>query len=190
MIFSKTNFSVMAGACGILFLVLSVPGNLPVFSPATVTEVLSSDDAGGEPNPVPLAVARDRAKLMHTIYAATLDSLHHHFFRRDRSVLPARAMEDIFAEVDRQSKIKSRWIAVNTTAMSVNHEPKTAFEKKAAAEITAGKTEFEQVDKGYYYRAGSIPLGSGCVGCHTAFFSKDIKTPRFAGLVIAIPVKE
>jgi hypothetical protein len=96
----------------------------------------------------------------------------------------------VFAEIDKQSKMKSRWIAVNTPAMSINHEPETAFEKKAAAAIADGKTEFESVEKGFYLRVGAIPLGTGCVGCHMKFATTTDKTPRFAGLVISIPVND
>ena len=105
--------------------------------------------------------ARERARLMHDIYSATLDALHHHFFRHDLAVLPARAMEDVFAEVDEKQKIKSRWIAVNTPAMSVNHEPANAFEKKAAEEIASGKAEYELVENGYYKRPASSRWGTG-----------------------------
>ncbi len=138
---------------------------------------------------VTLAVAKDRANLMHSIYSATLDTMHHRYFRREQAVLPARAMEDVFAEIDRQSGIKTRWIAVNTPAMSVNHEPATDFEKKAAEEIAAGKPDYARVEKGYYQRAGAIPLAAGCVGCHTRFGMPNDKKPRFAALVISIPVK-
>jgi len=137
-----------------------------------------------------VAEARARAKLMHNIYSATLDSMHHHFFRRERSVLPARALEDVFAEIDRQSSIKAGWISVNTKAMSVHHEPKSAFEKNAAKAIAAGKGEFELVEDGYYRRVGAIPLGAGCVNCHTGFFSKTPQTQRFAGLVISVPINK
>ena len=139
---------------------------------------------------VSVAEARERAKLMHDVYESTLDSMHHHFFRRDRAVLPARALDDVFADVDRKTKIKSRWIAVNTPAMSLNHEPQSAFEKKAALELTAGKDQYEATEKGRYLRAAPIPLGPGCVGCHTKFGGPDDKKPRFAGLVISIPVKD
>ena len=138
---------------------------------------------------VPVAAARDRAKLMHEVYAATLDSMHHHFFRRDRAVLPARALEDVFEQVGRRSGVEARWIAVNTPAMTVDHEPKTAFEKAAAAAIAAGKDEYVEVAGGVYRRAGAIPLGAGCVSCHTRSFGAPDKTPRFAGLVVGVPVK-
>lgn len=141
-------------------------------------------------DPVTIEVARDRAKLMHQVYSATLDVMHHHYFRAERSVLPARAMEDVFAQVAKESKVKARWIAVNTPAMSIQHEPESEFEKKAAEELAGGKPDFERIEKGMYQRASVIPLGASCVGCHTKLFTTPFKTPRFAGLVIGIPVRE
>jgi hypothetical protein len=150
---------------------------------------------GAEPTPpvaerVTEAEARARARLMHEIYSNTLVVTHHYYFRHEGKTLPARAMEDVFEQIEKDSGIKTRWIAVNTTAMSVNHEPSSAFEKKAAAELAAGKAEYEQVEDGYYRRAGAIPLGAGCVGCHTKVSQTSARTPRFAGLVISIPVKK
>lgn len=180
-----------------------VLAGLPALSAATgvlcLALLLSSDSlvcATGEPGAPPdegragvtVAEARAQAKLMHGIYAATLDTMHHHFFRRDRSVLPARAMEDVFDEMERRSGIRAGWISVNTKAMSVHHEPKNDFEKQAARAIAAGKAEYELVEKGYYHRAEAIPLGGACVSCHTGFFSKAPQTQRFAGLVISVPI--
>ena len=125
---------------------------------------------------------------MHDISAGTRDTMHHHFFRAERSVLPARAMEDVFAEVNRQSKIQARWIPVTAKAIRVHHEPKSEFEKQAARAIAAGKEDFEMVEDGLYHRAGAIPLGSGCVNCHTGFFSRAPQTQRFSGWVISVPV--
>lgn len=137
---------------------------------------------------VSVVVARDRAKLMHDIYVATLDVMHHRYFHRERAVVPARAMEDVFSEMKRQSKVEARWISVNMKAMSVDHEPESDFEKKAAAEIASGKTEVEIVEGGYYRRAGMIPLHGACVNCHGAFFRETSDTPKYAGLVISVPV--
>lgn len=143
-----------------------------------------------ESDRVPVAAARERAKLMHDIYDATLEVMHRHFFRREQSVLPARAMEDIFTDMARQSSIQTRWIAVNTKAMSINHEPETDFEKQAAKEITAGKESFELVAEGYYQRAGRISLGGGCLSCHSNQFSPPSASAKYAGLVIRIPVND
>lgn len=53
-----------------------------------------------------------------------------------------------------------------------------------------GKDEFARVENGYYLRAGAIPLGAGCVGCHTRNALITDKKARLAALVIAIPVKD
>lgn len=150
--------------------------------------VLAADPPGDDR--VPLAAARDRAGLMHEVFADTLEVVHRHYFRRDGAVLPSRALEDVFTRLDRRSGVKAKWIAVNTSAVSVNHEPETAFEKAAAAALADGKAEFSRVEQGYYLRAGVIPLGAGCVGCHTRNAPVTDKKPRVAGLVIAVPVKD
>lgn len=148
----------------------------------------ASDKPSNGKGAVSVATARENAKLMHNIYASTLEVMHHHFFRSNRAILPARALEDVFEEVEAQSNVKAKWIAVNAKAMSINHEAKSAFEKKAAAAIAAGKGEFERVEDGYYRRAAAIPLGAGCVRCHTGHFGGEPKSPRFAALVISVPL--
>jgi hypothetical protein len=137
-----------------------------------------------------VAAARERAQLMHQIYTATLDAMHHYYFHANKAVIPARAMEDVFAEVAHASQTTARWIAVNTKAMSIDHEPETEFEKAAAAELAAGKPAFESVEGDTFRRATPIPLTAGCVGCHTGAFSKPTSLPRVAGLVISIPVQK
>lgn len=177
----------IAGAAGVLCFVVGANAVSPLVPTGQPKEKKRVDNGQ---NGVSVAEARERAKLMHNIYAATLDAMHHHFFRRERSVLPARALEDVFAEMDKQSNIKAGWISVNTKAMSIHHEPKNEFEKKAAKAIAAGQGEFEFVEDGVFHRAGAIPLGAGCVSCHTGFFTKTPQTQRFAGLVISVPIHE
>lgn len=136
-------------------------------------------------------LARERAKLMYEMSSATLEVMHQHYFHVNKAVLPARAMEDVFSEVNQQTRIKARWIAVNTKAMSVHHEPKTDFEKKAASEIAAGKSSYEAIEGGQLLRAGVIPLTAGCVNCHSGGFTgTQPKSPRFAALVVSVPLAE
>lgn len=139
---------------------------------------------------VSIEVARDRATLMHKIYESTLHSLHRHYFRSGISTLPARAMEDVFAEMKDESQADARWIAVNTKAMSINHEPETDFENLAVKEISSGKEHIERVENGFYRRATAIPLGAGCVSCHHGLLAPPPQSPRYAGLVISIPIHE
>lgn len=140
---------------------------------------------------VPVATARERASQMHLVLESTLHSMHRHYFHRDRdrATVPARAMQDVFADVGRETHVDVRWISVNTAAMGIDHEPQDDFEKLAAKEIAAGKESFERVENGSFRRAGAIPLGAGCLNCHvTASFSRPSTSPKYAGLVISVPV--
>lgn len=148
----------------------------------------AASKATEQAKPLTLEAARERAKLMQEIYAATLHVMHDHYFHDSRAVVPARAMEDVFEELAFTSKVEAKWISVNTRAMSLRHEPESEFEKAAAQEISGGKDAYEQVENGYYQRAAAIPLASGCVNCHVGFFKTPPKSPRFAELVIRMPV--
>jgi hypothetical protein len=186
----KLSLCALIGVTGTLCFSLALNADPP--KPAAPTPGAASreeDAAKPEDERMSVAEARARARLMHKIYASTLEVMHHYYFRENRPVLPARALEDVFADLDEQTKIQTRWIAVNTPAMSIQHQPESAFEKKAAAMIARGQNEYDSVENGYYRHAGAIPLGSSCVACHNRFSQQQAKTPRFAGLVITIPVQ-
>ena len=150
-----------------------------------------SESAGTEKQGagVPIAVARDRAKLMHNIYSTTLGVMHDRYFHADRSIVPARAMEDVFSEIEQETGSKANWISVNLKAMSINHEPSTDFEKRAAKEIATGESEVETTEDGYYRRATAIPMTGGCISCHAGVFNQSVKSRKFAALVISIPIE-
>ena len=139
---------------------------------------------------VSLEVARDRAKVMHDLYSATLDTMHHHYFHIDRATLPARAMEDLFKDIQRKQHSQARWISASFKPMSIDHKPNTEFEKEAARKIAKGEECVETIEEGYYRRAGSISLNHGCISCHSGTFGGTSTAKKFAGLVISIPVVE
>ncbi len=189
---SLANLCLAGGATGAMMVAIALCAELPgdaANKPGDGGQAAAAEPANVE-HRISVPAARERAKVMHRIYAATLDVMHEHYFHSNRAVVPARAMEDVFEEMAGQLKVEARWISVNTQAMSVSHEPQNEFEKAAAKEIAAGKDEYELVENGYYRRAGAIPLATGCVNCHAGFFKTPPKTPRFAGLVISVPVNE
>jgi len=143
-----------------------------------------------EPTRLSVDAAREKAKLMNEIYLATLEIVHDHYFHGERAVVPARALEDVFAVVKQKTNSDANWISVNMKAMSIGHRPKTDFEKMAAKQIAQGKGEYEAVVEGYYRRAAAVPLDSNCVGCHGGLFKTQSKKPKFAGLVISIPIQQ
>lgn len=185
---SRFAFGAAIAAAVILWIVASLFAEPPVKSKtAAKTESTKKID---DSKRVTLDVARDRAKLTHNIYSATLDVMHERYFRSDRATVPARAMQDVFKEISEQEGIKANWIAVNSRAMSIDHEPKGKFEKQAAKALAGEKQTYERVENGVYKRAERISLmNRGCLGCHLGFGATGTKK-RFAGLVISIPVKK
>ncbi|MCA9061404.1 MAG: hypothetical protein KDA96_00010 [Planctomycetaceae bacterium] len=157
---------------------------------APVQNNQSADSESADIPRVSVDVARDRAKLLHEVYTSTLDVIHHRYFHADRSMVPARAMEDIFKDMKQSSHVEARWISVNLEPMGVDHKPETDFEKHSARRIKAGDREVEAIDNGYYRRTVAIPLAGGCLNCHDGFFRNSSPTQKFAGLVISIPVQE
>lgn len=173
---------------GILTALVATLGSIGLWAMSAdgATETFPTDSAA--PTAEAQTAARAQAKMLHTLYASTLDALHHHFFRNDRSVLPARAMEDIFVDMERQTQVKAKWISVNSRPMSIDHEPRTDFEVAAARALSTGKAEFEKVEEGYLRRAAPIPLTAGCISCHVGFLARQANSPRLAGLVISVPL--
>jgi len=147
----------------------------------------TEENSGAQKN-VSVETARDRAKLTHTICCAMLDVIHDNYFRHERSVVPAVAMEDAFPRIANLENVGLRWITVNGKTMNVDHDPDTEFEKKAAKAIAAGKEAFESVDQGIYRRAKGISLmNNGCLTCHLGFGSSG-RINRFSGFIVSIPV--
>jgi hypothetical protein len=130
--------------------------------------------------------ARARARLLHETVHATLQYVHHEYYREDEGLkIPAATLGRVFRELAERQKVQLRWLAVDGEAMNTDHKPQDEFEKQAAAAIASGKDEYEQVESGMYRRAAAITLGSECLKCH--FPTRKSSEDRSAGLIIAIP---
>jgi hypothetical protein len=135
-----------------------------------------------------VSAARHQAELLHETLHATLQAVHHQYYREDQGLpIPAAAMKDVFRHLERDRKVEARWLAVNAQAMNVNHEAKTDFEKAAVKALTAGEDAVEQIEDGVYRRVGPIMLESECLKCHLP--TRKSNKARLAGLFIAIPVR-
>lgn len=153
------------------------------------------DDSGKAPavqkvvvQPISVQQARDRATLLHHVFSSTLTVMHDRYFHQDQVVIPARAMEDVFSDVQKQTGVKARWIAVSFDPMNINHEAEDKFEELAARQIAKGEAQVEAVENGLYRRATAIPFQTSCISCHAGYFRKAPTKQKFAGLVISIPV--
>lgn len=133
-------------------------------------------------------LARDRATVMQNVYKSTLMMLHDRYFHRDKSLLPARAMQDIFSDIEDQSGVEARWISASLEPMSIDNAPESEFEKRAAKEIASGTSPVELVEDDYFRRAIAIPLTGGCLSCHEGLFQNNGRK-KFSGLVVSIPLR-
>ena len=165
---------------------------LTMFAALTVVSSLLGTIAGAEPainvNKLPsVDEARGRARLLHETIHATLQIVHHEYYREDEGLtIPAATLKRVFPELASRQKLELRWLAVDAQAMNVDHKPRDEFEKQAVQVLTSGKDEYERVENGVYRRAGAITLTSDCLKCHAP--NRTSNKERSAGLVITIPV--
>ena len=151
----------------------------------------SSEKADEAADKFTVPEARRQTKLLHDTYIATLHTVHRSYFDKDeREIIPARAMKEVFRQIDAETGGKTRWIAVNTPAMNIDHNPQEGFEKDAARELKQGKHEFERVEDGIFLRAGAVSLFASCTKCHLSGLRPQQKVRSLAGLIISMPVKQ
>jgi len=133
------------------------------------------------------AEARGRAELLHETIHATLQIVHHAYYREDEGLpIPAVVLKDVFRELADRRGVELRWLAVDAQPMNVAHRANDDFEKSAVEALAAGREAFEQTEQGVYRRAAAVALTSECLKCHLP--NRTNTNPRLAALVITMPV--
>lgn len=136
-----------------------------------------------------LEQARRQAEVLHTAMHATLQSVHHYYYREDEGLpIPAVTLKDVFQDLEQEQHVKLRWLAVEGRAMNSDHKPQSPFEDEAVKALKAGNREFERVEHGVYRRVGSITLVNQCLKCHAP--DRKNTDDRTAGLMITIAIEE
>lgn len=171
------------------FLLITAMTVIGLAAEKAVPEKVCEEKKGAVTEQTPLSSARAQARLLHESLHATLLIVHRKYYREDEKLpIPSSVLDEVFEELSRTRKIQFRWISVNAEAMNIDHEPKTEFEKQAAAALSSGKKEYEQIQDGVYRHVGAICLPSQCLKCHMP--NRRSTATRFAGLIISMPVKE
>ncbi len=137
--------------------------------------------------PLPsLAEAKQQAAILHDAMHATLQIVHHQYYREDEGLrLPAATLKDVFKEIEETRGIKLRWLVVDGQAMNSDHEPTTEFDKLAVKALQAGEKRLEDSQHGILQHAGAITLTNHCLKCHVP--DRKSTEDRTAGLIISIP---
>ncbi|MCG6154594.1 c-type heme family protein [Rubinisphaera margarita] len=133
--------------------------------------------------------ARREAEVLHDTIHATLQLVHHAYYREDEGLpIPAATLKDVFEEVEKHRQVKLRWLAVDGQAMNVDHLPADEFETQAVEKLSAGEGSHEQTVDGIYRRAAAIKLTNVCLKCHLP--DRTTTEARTAGLIVTIPIAE
>ena len=173
-----------AAAAGVMTVAVVLSEEPPAEKPAGPAEGATAVQQ------VTVEEARGRARLLQSTYEATLHTVHRHYFDADeKDTIPARALEEVFRSADDGTGRSTRWIAVNTPPMNVDHAPREGFEAQAAKALGAGSEEYEAVEDGVYRRAGALTLFASCLRCHESGLTQQIGRRRVAALVVGIPLR-
>lgn len=133
--------------------------------------------------------ARRQAELLHATVHATLQHVHHRYYREDEGLpIPAAILKDVFGELEKEQHVKLRWLAVEGQAMNSDHKAQGSFENEAVKALKAGKQNLEHAENGLFRRVGAITLTNHCLKCHVP--DRKSTENRKAGLIIAIPISE
>ena len=180
MVASATTFSIVLFAY--------VWGDEPLRSTREPSEATTADETA-EPARPSVAEARRQAEILHSAIHATLQVVHHQYYREDEGLaIPAATLREVFAELEKEQHIKLRWLAVEGKAMNAGHKPQDAFEIEAAQALKSGEQQHESGENGVYRRAARIRLTNQCLKCHVP--DRKSTEDRTAGLIISIPIKE
>lgn len=159
--------------------------------------VLGAETAPATEEAVPVPAARQRtpeqaqreAALLHDAMHATLQLVHHRYYKEDEGlVIPAATLKEVFEDLEKEHTVKLRWLVVEGQAMNSEHVARNASEEAAVQALHAGKKQYEWVDQGIYHRAGPIALTNICLKCHVP--DRMSTETRTAGLIIAIPLQK
>lgn len=138
---------------------------------------------------VSVAEARRQAEVLHSAMHATLQLVHHRYYREDEGLpIPAAVVKQVFREVQAEQGVELRWLVVEGQAMNSEHKAKDDFERTAVQALLNGKPSHEATAEGIYRRAGPIQLGNACLKCHVP--DRKSTAERRAGLVISIRVAD
>lgn len=165
--------------CGILL------GLIIAISP--IASVVGNPPAGAAARATSVSEARARAQLLHETVHASLQVVHHEYYREDALLtIPAVTLRRVFGELSSRHKVELRWLAVNAQPMNVEHKPRDDFEKQAVEALAKGAAEYERSEDGRYRFAGAITLSSECLKCHLP--NRTSTKDRAAALVISMPL--
>lgn len=140
-----------------------------------------------KPTSVSVEAARVIAATLHDAMHSALQVTHDRYYREDEGLMiPAAALQEVFADIKSERNITLRWLVVEGQAMNIDHEAQDDFEKSAVKALISGKTFLDDTTPTTYRRAAPITLSNHCLKCHVP--DRRSTRDRKAGLIVSIPI--
>lgn len=161
--------------------------SLAIGSSQTPIPALAQGKKG--PDPAALKRARESVKMLDDLYKNAVVIITDKYVEKQSDTPAATIAKEIFAAMHKKGWHHARLIDATGRPKDKANLPKTAFEKKAVAEMNAGKPYYEEVgekDGKPVLRAATVvpSIMKQCVVCHGG------KPGRVLGAIVyEVPVK-
>lgn len=156
----------------------------------------TAEDSAGKPSTKDAAVERARreVRMLDDIYKTAIVLVTEHYVKSDTDLAAGSAFKALFEAVGKKGWHEARLVDATGQPYSDLNLPKDGFEKKAVAQLLAGKASFDEVvtegGKRYLLAATAIPVVmEKCIMCHENY--RDVKKGQAIGAVsYKVPVQE
>ncbi len=150
----------------------------------------------GKKNPQDLAVERSRreVRMLDDIYKTAVVLVTEHYVKTDSDLAAGSAFKVLFESIAKKGWHEARLVDATGHPYSDLNLPKEGFEKKAIAELLAGKPSYDQVitedGKRYLLAATAIPVVmEKCIMCHENYRNVE-KGKAIGAISYKVPVQE
>ncbi len=138
--------------------------------------------------------ARREVRMLDDIYKTAIVLVTEHYVKTDTDLAAGSAFKALFDAVGEKGWHKARLVDATGQPYNDLNLPKEGFEKKAIAEILAGKPSYDQVvtedGKRYLLAATAIPVVmEKCIMCHENYRTVE-KGKAIGAISYKVPVQE
>lgn len=156
----------------------------------------TADEAKVRPTQKDAAVERARreVRMLDDIYKTAIVLVTEHYVKTDSDLAAGSAFKALFEAVGKKGWHEARLVDATGQPYSDLNLPKEGFEKKAIAQLLAGKPSYDEVitedGKRYLLAATAIPVVmEKCIMCHENY--RDVAKGKAIGAVsYKVPVQE
>jgi hypothetical protein len=149
----------------------------------------SRADAKTGPDPAAVARTREQVKMLDDVYKLAVISITKNYVDKQSDTPAAAVAKDVFAQMHKKGWHLARLVDATGRPRRKANLPKTDFEKKAVAEMKAGKAYYEEIGtkdgKDVLRVATVVPaVLPACTICHGG------KQGRLLGAIVyEVPIK-